>query len=432
MIIKRSSTISEGLRLKVIWIERKPMSSPGKRFFSMTSFLKMLLFVAMAAAVAPMGTGYGADEVRLPDDATPGLVHLASLVGPENQNPFHPEQLAGLLRFVDAPKREDAIYSAAPMDGASSSYLDVDVRMSLDDLLKYTFNPLIHGSASVPASLRTAAWKKSEKSGQGLPRIWELFDPNGTPVLIRGMETVENTPDLSTGGYYRYTLFRTLILFRSGERRVVISLARQAGPSDVGKKGYILGKDEDWDYFYSGEPGLDVTGLGWVKSYMLESLGVSIYIESAPALPGVRVVNLKWLRAGWSGLNVVRSEHIHSGLKRFALTTKQILESPRLPAVATLEDACLRISNLTEAQLREKMQAYRSVLIARAERLNGGARKSLPESFWDDGWWARMTREEMESVLVLETFKAFLGRTPEVEVRNLVSLPAAQPPRQGG
>jgi len=386
----------------------------------------------MAAAFAPAGAGYGADEVRLPDDATPGLVHLASLVGPENRNPFRPDLLAGLLRFIDAPKREDAMYSAAPMDGASSSYFDVDVRISLDDLLKYTFNPRINGSASVPASLRTAAWKSPETPGQSFPRIWELFDPNGTPVLIRGMETVENTPDLSTGGYYRYTLFRTVILFRSGARRVVISLAKQAGPSDVGKKGYILGKDEDWDYFYSGEPGLDVTGLGWVKSYMLESVGISVYIESAPALPGVRVANLKWLRAGWSGLNVVRSEHIHSGLKRFALTTKQILESPRLPAVATLEDACQRIANLTEAQLREKMQTYQSVLIARTERLNGGSRKRLPDSFWADGWRARMTREEMESVLVLETLKAYLGRTPEAEVRNLVSLPAAQPSPQGG
>jgi hypothetical protein len=408
------------------------MRSPGKRFFNMTFIIKTLLCVALAAALAPVGAGYGADEVRLPDDATPGLLHLASLVGPENQNPFHPEQLAGLLRFVDAPKREDAIYSAAPMDGASSSYIDVDVRMTLDDLLKYTFNPRIHGSVSVPASLRTAAWKKSEKPWQSFPRIWELFDPSGAPVLIRGLETVENTPDLSTGGYYRYALHRTVILFRSGERRVVISLAKQAGPSEVGKKGYILGKDEDWDYFYSGEPGLDVAGLGWVKSYMLESVGVSIYIESAPAALGVRVVNLKWLRAGWSGLNVVRSEHIHSGLKRFALTTKQVLESPRLPAVATLEDVCLRISNLTETQIREKMQAYRNILLARSERLNGGARKNLPESFWDDGCWKRMTREEMESVLVLETLKVYLGRTPEAEVRNLVSLPAAQPPPSGG
>jgi len=398
----------------------------------MTPFLKTFWFVAMVAALTPAGAGYGAEEVRIPGDATAGLVYLASLVGPENQNPFRQEQVAGLLRFIDAPKREDAMYSAEPMNGASSSYFDVDVRMSLDDLLKYTFNPRIHGSASVPASLRTATWQKSEKPWQSFPRIWELFDPKGTPVLIRGMETVENTPDLFTGGYYRYALFRTVILFRSGERRVVISLAKQAGPSEVGKKGYIIGKDEDWDYFYSGEPGLDVTGLGWVKSYMLESVGISIYFESAPAVPGVRVANLKWLRAGWSGLNVVRSEHIYTGLKRFVLTTKQILESPRLPAVATLEDACLRISNLTEAQIREKMQAYRRVLLTRTERLNGGARKSLPESFWDDGWWSRMTREEMESVLVLETLKAYLGRTPEAEVRNLVSLPAPQPPQQGG
>jgi hypothetical protein len=387
------------------------MHGPGKRFFNMTSFVKMLVFVAMAAAVAPVGMGYGADAVRLPEEATPGLVHLASLVGPENHTPFRPEQLAGLLRFIDAPKREDAMYSAEPMDGASSSYFDVDVRISLDRLLEYTFNPHIHGSATVPASLRTATWEKTEKPWQSFPRIWELFDPAGAPVIIRGMETVENTPDLSTGGYYRYSLFRTVILFRSGGRRVVISLAKQAGPSDVGKKGYILGKDEDWDYFYSGEPGLDVTGLGWVKSYMLESFGISIYFESAPAAPGV---------------------HIYSGLKRFALTTKEILESPRLPAVATLEGACLGISKLSEAQIREKMQIYRSVLLARCERLSGGARKNLPESFWDDGAWSRMTREEMESVLVLETLKAYLGRTPEAEVRNLVSLPAAQPSQPGG
>jgi hypothetical protein len=78
------------------------------------------------------------------------------------------------------------------------------------------------------------------------------------------------------------------------------------------------------------------------------------------------------------------------------------------------------------------MQAYRSVLLARTERLNGGARKSLPDSFWEGDWWARMTREEMESVLVLETLKVYLGRTPAAEVQNLVSLPAAKPAPQGG
>jgi hypothetical protein len=43
-----------------------------------------------------------------------------------------------------------------------------------------------------------------------------------------------------------------------------------------------------------------------------------------------------------------------------------------------------------------------------------------------------MTREEMESVLVLETLKVYLGRTPAAEVQNLVSLPAAKPTPQGG
>ena len=62
----------------------------------------------------------------------------------------------------------------------------------------------------------------------------------------------------------------------------------------------------------------------------------------------------------------------------------------------------------------------------------GGARKHLPESFWDESVWERMGREAMESALVVENLKVYLGKTPLDEVRELVSLPASQRPQQGG
>jgi len=370
--------------------------------------------------------------IRLPEDAQRGIVHLLTLVGPGAPAAFAPEEVAGLLQFVDQRKDSDAVYAAESIDGASSAYLDVDVHMGLAEFLKRTFHPTVPWFTSTPSSLRLSVWSKTDRPWQEFPRLWELLDSTGPPVVIRGLETVENTPDLHTGSYYRYDLLRTLVLFRNGDRRVLISLSRQAGPSGVGKKGYILGQDDDWNYFYSGEPGLTVSGLGWVKSYMYDSIGISIYTEMTRAAATVRTANIKWLRAGWSQINVVHRDHILKGMQRFAGTLKAILESPRLPPVRTLEEDMARISQLTDAEIRERIRAYRDVLVARSERAKDGGRQSLPESFRDEGVWSRMTREEMESTLVLETLKAHLGKTTPEETRRLSVRPSPQTPYQGG
>jgi hypothetical protein len=395
------------------------------RFIALPLIAVVFLFGTSLAAL-------GAEEVRVPEDVTPGLAYLLRQVGPDAGGEFKPGQIARVLDFVDQPKPPRAQYVPDPLGSGAASYLDFDVRLSMEDLLRYTFSPQIPWFATTPSSLRTTAWKKTEKPWKSLPRVWELLNDAAAPIVIRGVETVENTPDLTSGGYHRYDMHRTLVLFRHDGRRVFLSLARQAEASEVGKKGYIIGDDGDWNYFYSGEPGLSTTGLGWVKSYMFDSVSVTVFAEKAGGAPGVRIANFKWLRAGWSGLNVVNSGHIHLGLRRYAKSVKDVLESPRLPAVKTLEEACRRIANLSEAQIREKIGIYRDLLEARSARLDGGARKNLPGVFWDDGHWARMSREEMESVLVLETLKTHLGRAHEEEARQLVMLPPPQPPNQGG
>jgi hypothetical protein len=116
---------------------------------------------------------------------------------------------------------------------------------------------------------------------------------------------------------------------------------------------------------------------------------------------------------------VVQTEHIYKGLQRFAKAFKEVIESPQLPAVRTLEESCSRIAGLSDDGLREKIKGYRGLLAARGDKLDGGARKHLPEAFWDDGYWSRLSREEMESMLVLENFKSFLGKAPEPEIDGL-------------
>jgi hypothetical protein len=387
--------------------------------------------ISMLTLVMPVASN-AAEALNLPPDAAAGVQHLLSLVGPDSRQAFQPERIDGLLSFIDGPKQPGAIYSAEPIDGSASAYTEVDVRMSLAAFLQYTFNPAVPWFATTPSSQRWTSWSRTEPPWQQFPNVWELLSAAEPPVVIRGMESVENTPDIFSGAYYRYDLYRTLILLRRADRNIVISLSKQKDRSEVGKKGYVLGPDDDWAYFYSGEPGLTVGGLGWMSSYMYDSVGISIYAERSPSGRTVRTANVKWVRGGWSNLNVIKNEHIHKGMQRFAQTLKSILESPRLPSVKDLEESAARIARLTDAELRDKIRIYRGILLTRAERLPGGARKHLPESFWDESVWERMGREAMESALVVENLKVYLGKTPLDEVRELVSLPAPQRPQQGG
>jgi hypothetical protein len=393
--------------------------------------MRLVGVFAFLLAAFPI-TSRAADEVSVAPEVLAGAEHLLSLVGPSNEEKFQPERVAGLMEFVTRPKKEGTRFSAGNGNGLSSSYIELDVRIRLSELLQYAFSPLIPWFATSPSSLRSSSWKQTDKPWTGLPRLWELLGTTDAPVVIRGLETVENTPDIFSGAYYRYNLHRTLILFTHDARRTAISISKQADVSDVGRKGYIVGKDEDWNYFYSGEPGLNVTGLGWVKSRIFDSAGISVYTETVQGPPMVRTANFKWLRGGWSNINVIQNDHIYQGMMRFARAFKEVLESPRLPAVKTLEDACGRIANLTDAALRDKIKTYRQVLAARGDRLEGGARRNLPEAFYSEDYWQSLKREEMESILVLETLKTYLGRSPEAEWRDLVMLPSPQASQQGG
>ena len=153
-----------------------------------------------------------------------------------------------------------------------------------------------------------------------------------------------------------------MLFFKYRRRSVFITVSKQADVSTVGKKGYVLGSDSDWDYLYSGKTGLTLPALGWVKSYMYDSRGINIYYAIEPTAPRVRCAGFKWLRAGWSGINMVQKKHIYRGLKRFGATFKEIVESPSLPPVNRLAGDFARIRGLSQDALKLKMDIYSNVL----------------------------------------------------------------------
>jgi hypothetical protein len=395
----------------------RKMTSPRKRVCSFALIILAFLFQAASAPGAEPLT-----KIQVPVSLSPGLAHLLDLVDPEKQQSFQPDKIKKLLEFVATPKDPGAMYFADPRLGSPSAYYDFDIRQHFDRILKYAFNPNVPSYLMTPSSIRLSHWQEVQGLGGQLPLFWRMIDEQEGPILVNGLEFVENTPDVFSGAYYSYHLYRTLILFKDNNRKVMISISKQKGKSDVGKKGYVLGSDDNWDYFYSGKPGLSMPGLGWVRSHMYDSYGINIYYEIDPYAPLMRFAAFKWVRAGWSKINVVKKHHIHNGIKRFAKSFKQIMEYPSLPGIDAFGDAFSKIKALPEDELKERMKIYLDILENRYGRDYRPPRAWSPRVFKDKSPWFQMSTEAMQSVLMVEYMKHALGKSDTNVVVALLGL----------
>jgi len=390
----------------------------------MTTFMQtgcrhfLIIFILLITAA----TASGADsltETKIPDHLSPELVHLLNLADPHRQESFDPAKINNLLDYIQKPKDADAHYLVAPQLGSPSGYYEFDLRQKFEHILKYAFNPEVPGYLTTPSSIRLSHWKQVQGSGDRLPVLWNIIDTLDEPITLKGLEFVENTPDIASGAYYSYHLYRTLILFKYKNRKVIISISKQKDRSEVGKKGYVLGSDDNWDYFYSGKPGLTVPGLGWVRSYMYASSGINIYYEIDPYAPLLRCGTFKWLQAGWSKINAAKNHHIHNGMKRFAKSFKMIMEYPSLPGIDAFSDAYSKINAMSENELREGIKVYLNTLENRYGRDYRPARTWSPKIFKDKSPWFQMSTAAMQSALMMEYMKYAIGK---VDAKGVVAL----------
>lgn len=312
--------------------------------------------------------------------------------------------VATLADYVLAskPNKESELPMYQKTPGA---YYEFDIRVSFSDFLQYSYSSQIPLVLTSPSSLRYSLWSGQQGKLQKLPASWIMASPNAKPLIIRGLQRDGITPDLTTGVYYEYDLNRTLILLNHRGRQALITVSKQVNISDVGKKGVILGNDEDWNYYYSGEPGSTKAGLSWVKSYIYDYFAVGVYVEtgSTPAL--VRSGVFQWIRAGWSGINFVQTEHIIKGMKRFAKNSKTVLESPNLPAANEIASAYQQISSLPANDLRKRyavlQQARQSLAVQSGKIETKKIKKQDPSG---------TPKEQIVDELMLEYLKLALGK----------------------
>jgi hypothetical protein len=361
------------------------------------------------------------EEVKISQSIYPGLHHFLDLVDPDKNVSFDPGLVAKVMEFIGSPK-DEALYFADDVLDMSSAYHEFDSHTDLQKISDYAFNPDVPCIATMPSSVRLFHWLDEKGQRRHTPQVNRYLGNLDTPVVEKAQQYVEITPDTHSGAYYGYNLNQTLIVFKYRQRKVLITVSRQTDVSSVGKKGYVLGADDDWDYFYSGKKGLTIPALGWVSSYMYASSAINIYYEMEAGSSTVRCAMFKWLRAGWSGINMVKRKHIYSGLKRFAKPFKQIMEYPALPPVEVLAADFSRIRKFSDDTLRSKMNTYSHILKRRYNGDNHNGKKRLAKLLADKGHWSGMSRDEMEAALVIEYMKAVIGKTPAAEIEELLEF----------
>lgn len=327
-----------------------------------------------------------------------------------NPNDFN--QLLDYVMHLKGDARE--LVPNRRFDG-NGTVLRVSMKTSLPRLMSYCYNPAIPNYLLFPSVLRLGGWYAgSDILKDNKP--WTHLSKLDAPVALWGQEYEVNAPDSFGGGYYRYDLNRLIILAKYNGKNVLISVSKQKDKSSVGKKAVIL-DDGEWSYFYSGINGLNKGLIGWADTYMYDSASVQVFVEDGPNQTTFTL--FKWLRAGWSGLNVVQKDHINEGATRYANAFKRIVESDRLPAPDELAARVRELSTMSDAELDRKIAAY-AVAIENIAKTSPAMNKSEFQKVVEDGKYAKiLNREERVGAILVEYLKSRLGKRP------LVDFPAA-------
>lgn len=374
---------------------------------SLYYFIVILMLQSLNAASV---TGETLDEKMIPKSISPGLDHLAELICSKNSEEFDLDKIEPIIDFIQNQKPDSSLYYPEKKFDATPLYYEFDLNQDLEQIIKYSYNPKIPVAALMPSSLRSSTWENTENEQPSPDLLWNSSQNLDEPVIVNGTEHTVITPDITSGAYYGYNQDKKLILCKYKGKKLFISLAKQKARSDVGKKGLVLGNDLDWNYLYSGEKGTNLPGLGWISSYMYDSCTIMIYYEIDPKEPLVRCAVFKWLKAGWSNINMVKKSHIYKGLVRYENSFKEILEHPLLPEPEILEKIFTGFRSKSVEELRESTKNYFFYLNARYKDNKQLVKTKFNKLLVDNKFLMQMTETEMVSILSVEYIKTVLGK----------------------
>jgi len=386
-----------------------------KKMHRISLFRWVFALLMVLLAVVPPAVAFDDPNIALPQSSLPaavesGLNHLLDFCAAEKDS--QPKDFAPIDPVIDFVLKSKSMADATPAerDNAQGSFVAYQIKRPMTQVIRYAYNNQIPEGAINPSSVNYSIWKEVDGGKGRLPKMWQRLGDLSTPMVSRGVVHEAISPDLHTGAYYEYDLQRAFLIYRRGSLRVFISLSRQLGDSEVGKKGFIVGDDKEWNYLYSQEQGIDKAGLGWVKSKIYNYLSVCFFIGDDAHPDRVNVGAFQWLKAGWIGLNMVNSHHIRKGMERYAYQFKAMMEAPQLPQPAALEKVYDTLAQTDIALLRQKTLDVTRYILAKARQDSDLSKKEAIQTLDEKAYVAGLDKGQLITTMMREYIKFCLGK----------------------
>lgn len=319
--------------------------------FSFTSRLLCSLLLAALAVLPAAAT----TAPELPAPVENALTSLLS-AAPQGRPDPAPAALMPILDFVTANTLPAAKVRPANRTEGAGVYHKETFALPLRKLMGYMLDPAVPGEAIYPSAVRRNAWLPGSGILKDSGRFLTATLPPAAPLVTRGVEYEETTPDTSSGCYYSYKLNRLFVLTDYKGRAALFSVSAMPGQSSVGLRGAIVGDDKDWTYVYTSEKGTNLAMLGWAETYLYGSASVTVFLEDGTGRTEAHF--FKWAKAGWKGSNVVKPSHITAGLRRFTSGLRLVTESPRCPSPQDIAARFAAFKGMDEATLRSRLRPF--------------------------------------------------------------------------
>ena len=225
-------------------------------------------------------------------------------------------------------------------------------------------------------------------------------------------EFEELTPNTDSGSYYSYILKRLLIAFIDPQgKKVLLSISMQKGSSEIGKKSFIVGDDNNWNYVYSNETGTNLSGIGWAEPVIYESFTLNIFTEKAPGASELDNAVFKWIDAGWSGINMVKRSHVQAGIDRYLAGFKEVMARGNVQEISAEKK---RLEALTQEQRLQEFFPYARYVQEQSLRgSNPDAYKNIAK---DGAYGSTMSPERLTSQMLKNYLRKSMNKVDILEL----------------
>ncbi|MDL2272437.1 hypothetical protein LJC23_05330 [Desulfovibrio sp. OttesenSCG-928-I05] len=285
------------------------------------------------------------------------------------------------------------------------------IKQPMATTLRYLFDPKIPSEIAYPASVRRQNWHPGSDILTLDPPLWEQLGKHAdTPLVLRGVETESITPDTFSSSFYSYTQDRLYILTEYQGTQVLITASWQKGKSDVGRKATPIGDYDNWDFVYSDAAGTLASGIGWADTYMYAANAIIVFYEEAPGSGVTRYTIFKWLDAGWSGMNMVKQEHLTAGAERSFAGLKAFLESPALPPAEEIAAYVASLEALDTDALRARFKPYSLKVSEAAANDKILQSDDFQKKIANGSYGDNLSREEIIAAMSVNWIKGKLGK----------------------